>query len=260
MCRLRCRILVVALLSVIAVGCEGLAADQPKSDNFDAKGVKIHCVVQGTGEPVVLIHGLHSSAGVNWQLPGTFAALARDHQVIALDMPGHGWSDKPDKDEAYGLQMVEDVALLMDHLKIKKAHIVGYSMGGMIAVKFLAEHPDRALSGTIGGMGWFRDGSGVQKLWKHMGDRGKERAPDALLSNMGKLAVSEEALKGIKVPTTVLVGSKDSIVKGLYVEPLKKARKDWDVIEIADADHFTCIIKKEFTDQIVKWVDKNTKK
>ena len=72
--------------------------------------------------------------------------LAKDHQVITLDMPGHGLSDKPTNDEAYGPELVEDVIRLMDHLKIKKAHVVGYSMGGIIAANLLAKHPDRALS------------------------------------------------------------------------------------------------------------------
>ena len=78
--------------------------------------------------------------------------------MIALDLPGHGGSDKPEKPEAYGPQMAEDVVLLMDHLKIKKAHIVGYSLGGMITVKLLTLHPDRVLSATVGGMGWVQDG------------------------------------------------------------------------------------------------------
>ena len=59
----------------------------------------------------MLIHGLYSSAALNWQLPGTFAAVAAGHRAIALDLPGHGLSDKPDDEQAYGLRMVEDVAL-----------------------------------------------------------------------------------------------------------------------------------------------------
>ena len=59
-----------------------------ESQFFDAKGVKIHFLIEGTGEPIVLIHGLDSSARINWQMPGTIDALARDHRVIALDLPG----------------------------------------------------------------------------------------------------------------------------------------------------------------------------
>jgi pimeloyl-ACP methyl ester carboxylesterase len=146
------------------------AAGAVESLIFDAHGVKIHYLVDGTGEPVVLIHGLYSSARVNWQLPGTLAALAADHQVVALDLPGFGRSDKPASADAYGLQWIEDVALLLDQLKIGKAHIVGYSMGGIVALKFIAEHPDRVLSGTLGGMGWLPEGGGLQKIWEHLRD------------------------------------------------------------------------------------------
>jgi serine-type D-Ala-D-Ala carboxypeptidase len=54
--------------------------------------------------------------------------------------------------------------LLLDQLNIKKAHIVGYSMGGIVALKFISEHPDRVLSGTLGGMGWLPEGGGLQKI------------------------------------------------------------------------------------------------
>src|SRR5262245_25453173 len=149
------------LRAVFATALLGLVvgrvtADEPSVGTFDAKGVKIRYVTQGSGEPVVLIHGLHSSAAGNWQFPGIFTTLAKDHQVIALDLPGHGGSDKPDDVAAYGVQMAEDVVLLMDHLKVPKAHVIGYSLGGMITVKLLTLHPDRVLSAVVGGMGWVR--------------------------------------------------------------------------------------------------------
>ena len=125
--------------------------------------MKIHFLVEGTGEPVVLIHGLDSSARVNWQMPGTIDALARDQRVIAVDLPGYGESDKPADPAAYGEQWVDDVILLLDHLNIRKAHIVGYSMGGMVALKLIAEHPDRVISGTLGGAGWLREDSILQR-------------------------------------------------------------------------------------------------
>src|SRR5437867_1409020 len=135
-------VLILVLLGFLALPNTLLADITPVSQTFDAKGVKIHYLLAGAGEPVVLIHGLDSSAEINWNLPGIIKDLARDHQVIALDLPGHGRSDKPQKEEAYGLQVVEDVVLLLDHLAIRKAHLVGYSMGGMVMAKFIARHPD----------------------------------------------------------------------------------------------------------------------
>lgn len=233
------------------------AAQVLGDDSFSANGVRIHYSVQGKGEPAVLIHGLHASGDINWRLAGIAAALAKDHQVIAIDLPGHGNSDKPSGEAAYGAQMVEDVVLLMDHLKIKKAHIVGYSLGGMVALKFLADHPDRAISGTLGGMGWMKEGGMMLRVWRRLPAKEESRTPAACIASIGKLAISEEQLRSIKTPVIVLVGDRDP-VKRLYVAPLETERKDWKVIEIPDAGHLSCIMKKEFSDELVKWVNKNT--
>ena len=156
MSHIRVKRIAIACLALFALGCEKGAAAAPTSASFDANGVKIAYTVRGHGEPVVLIHGWLSCGWINWDLPGITDLLAKDHQVITLDMPGHGLSDKPTKEEAYGPELVEDVVRLMDHLKIKKAHIVGYSMGGIIAAKLAAKYPDRVLSAVLGGMGWLR--------------------------------------------------------------------------------------------------------
>jgi non-heme chloroperoxidase len=234
-----------------------LAADAPSQQAFQAKGVKISYIVAGKGEPVVLIHGLMSSAFINWQLPGIFDTLAKDYQVIALDMPGHGASDKTEKEEAYGEQLAEDVVLLLDHLKIKKAHLVGYSMGGMITGKLLVNHPDRVLSATVGGMGWFKEGSLPQKFFSGA-KREEGKALNICFRSLAKLAITEEELKAIKVPVTVLVGEND-ICKQLYVEPLRKVRPDWPVVEIEGAEHLFCITKQQFRGEIVKWLAKQAK-
>ena len=233
-----------------------LFAAPPASLSFDANGVKIHYLLHGTGEPVVLIHGLYSSAAINWQWPGTLAALARNHLVIALDLPGHGRSDKPDNRAAYGLQMVEDVIQLLDRLNIKAAHIVGYSMGGIVALKLIADHPDRAVSGTLGGMGWLREGSTLQKVWENLALGRRGVTPNVCITSVGQLALTPDALKRIKVPIIILVGDRDP-VKKLYVAPLRAVRSDWPVIEIRGAGHVNCIVKKQFIEEIVQWVDKN---
>ena len=224
---------------------------------FTSNGVKINYAVKGKGEPVILIHGWLSSGWINWDLPGTTALLAKDHQVITLDMPGHGRSDKPTKEEAYGPELVEHMIRLMDHLKIKKAHIVGYSMGGVITAKLLAKHPERALSATLGGMGWLREGSLEQKFFAGGGKDGKPAG--ICFRSLAKLALSEEEIKSIKVPVLILFGDRDLLKKG-YVEPLAKVRKDWPVIEIKDADHITCILRPQFKEEIRKWLAKQTRR
>jgi pimeloyl-ACP methyl ester carboxylesterase len=243
------------VLGCAQLGCAQAAAEKPTVQSFDSDGVKIAYFVQGKGEPVVLIHGWLSSAGINWALPGISELLAKDFQVIALDVRGHGLSEKPTKEEAYGPELVEDVVRLLDHLKIDKAHIVGYSMGGIITAKFLAKHPDRARSGTLGGMGWLREGSLEQRFFASA----KDDKPVALcFRSLAKLALTEDEVKSIRVPVRILFGDRDFIKKG-YVEPLEKVQEKWQVVDIKDADHITCILKSQFREEILAWLKKNTK-
>ena len=224
------------------------------SENLVVKGVKLHYLIEGTGTPVVLIHGLHSSGAANWKAPGIISLLSKDYQVIALDMPGHGESDKPENPDAYGLQMVEDVVRLLDHLKLRKAHIVGYSMGGMVTVKFISKHQDRVLSGIVGGMGWLREGSRLQEFWERMPTREGSRTPAACVRGLGRLAVTKEELQAMSVPVVIMVGDRDPTNR-LYVAPLRQVRKDWNVIEIEGAGHLNCVVKPQFKEEIKRWLD-----
>jgi pimeloyl-ACP methyl ester carboxylesterase len=98
------------------------------------------------GEPVVLIHGGFNSIEGNWLDTGVIDALDDDHRVIALDLRGHGKSEKPRDPAQYGAEMAADVVRLLDHLGIETAHVAGYSMGGHITFKLVADHPDRIRS------------------------------------------------------------------------------------------------------------------
>jgi pimeloyl-ACP methyl ester carboxylesterase len=243
------------LLLIMAIPGFAITGRSSSDRTFEVKGVKLHYVVEGEGEPVVLIHGLYSSIRTNWQMPGIVAMLSKNYRVIALDLPGHGESDKPADEEAYGLNLVEDVARLLDHLKIERAHIVGYSMGGMIVVKFMVRYPERVLSGVVSGMGWLREGGVLQRMWGRMPGRIGGSTPPACARSLGKLAVSEAELKEIRVPVVVIVGEHDP-VRRLYVFPMRMVRKDWEVIEIENAGHLTCVVKSQFRREIAKWLDK----
>ena len=226
------------------------------AETFDANGVKLHYIVEGKGRPVILIHGLHSSIAMNWRMPGVISLLSKSYQVVALDLPGHGESVKPMSEAAYGTEMVEDVVRLMDHLNIKRAHIVGYSMGGMIAMKLMATHQDRVLSGVVGGMGWLRDGGALQNVWERIPERQAGGSLSICARSLGKLALTEAELRSINVPVEVIVGDRDP-TKRLYVTPLEQARKDWPIIEIKNAGHLNCIIKPGFKEAIVDWLAKH---
>jgi len=150
-------------MSMLAVLCapNGLVGQETGSAErfFDSDGVRIRYLDLGEGEAVVLLHGFALSAEVNWGLTGLLDSLPQEYRMLALDQRGHGRSDKPHDPESYGLAFVEDVIHLLDALEIEKAHIVGYSMGGALALRLAADHPDRVRSVVIGGAGWAPPGT-----------------------------------------------------------------------------------------------------
>lgn len=101
--------------------------------------------LMGTGDPVVLIHGLGSSAR-DWeqQLP----ALADYYRVLTYDVRGHGQSSKPRGPYSVA-QFAKDLALLLERLEHRPAHVVGISMGGMIAFQLAVDRPDLVRSLVI---------------------------------------------------------------------------------------------------------------
>jgi pimeloyl-ACP methyl ester carboxylesterase len=128
---------------------------------FNSDGVNIHFEDQGSGAPVILVHGFASRAEHNWGLTGWYKTLTPRYRVIALDCRGHGQSDKPHDVKAYsGRMMEDDVIRLMDHLGLRRALLMGYSMGGHIGMGLLAHHPDRFRAVVLGGIGF---GGGVSR-------------------------------------------------------------------------------------------------
>jgi pimeloyl-ACP methyl ester carboxylesterase len=220
------------------------------ADDFSSGGVKIHYVVKGEGESVVLIHGLYSSAKGNWQGPGIMTELARHYRVVAFDLRAHGQSDRPEGEDQYGVQMAEDVVRLMDHLQIPRAHLVGYSLGGIITLKLLTLHPQRVSSAVLGGMGWLKTDCPFQRVWEIIRDFGNPNLPAACLNSIAKLGVTEAEVKAVRVPVTIIIGDRDPC-RWMYVEPLRRVRPEWPERVIADANHVNCIAKREFKAQIL---------
>jgi 3-oxoadipate enol-lactonase len=100
---------------------------------------------QGAGEPLLLLHGLGSSAD-DWE--AVAPPLARRYHVLMPDFRGHGRSDKPPG--AYGVALfAEDIAALCAALGIRRAHVVGISMGGMVALQLAVAHPALVASLTV---------------------------------------------------------------------------------------------------------------
>lgn len=101
-------------------------------------GVRLHYETYGDGSPVLLISGL-SAPGVNWLFQ--VRDLARRHRVITLDNRGVGESQGPETPLYAIATMAEDAAALLRHLAVGRAHVVGASMGGTIAMELAIRHP-----------------------------------------------------------------------------------------------------------------------
>lgn len=126
----------------------------PPAGFVDSDGLKIHYETFGTGAPIVLAHGWGSSLRGNWVDTGWVESLRTTRRVVALDIRGHGDSDKPHVQEVYGYAaMSRDVLAVMDHLGIARADFLGYSMGSFMGAWLLGHAQDRFTSMILGGIG-----------------------------------------------------------------------------------------------------------
>src|SRR5262245_55316508 len=117
----------------------------------------------GSGHPLLLIHGFASTWRRNWQETGWMEALARaGHRVIAYDQRGHGESEKRYDPEDYApRRLVEDAIAVLDAAEVRRAVIMGYSMGARVALEAALRHSTRVKALVLAGMGIeFRDFGG----------------------------------------------------------------------------------------------------
>jgi pimeloyl-ACP methyl ester carboxylesterase len=269
----------LAILAGMAYRSAALRADEYRYFNSD--GVRIRYIVEGEGEPVLLIHGFAVDLSWQWVLPGTVKALAENYQVIAFDNRGHGLSGAPHEPDQYGVKMVEDAVRLLDHLKIERAHVVGYSMGALIANKLLALHPERVITATLGGAGWVREnderggfmkdlaesldrGEGIGPLLVRLTPEGRpkpsgwrlkainlvfrlfedQKALAATVRGMREFALPEETLRANRVPTLALIGEIDPLK--VTVDELAPVMGNLDVVVIDGASHLQAFFRPEF--------------
>jgi pimeloyl-ACP methyl ester carboxylesterase len=127
--------------------------------SFNSDGVRIAFIdvpaVKEPGDPVLLVHGFASTHAINWVNTLWVKTLTNaGYRVIAHDNRGHGQSDKLYDPAAYHSSiMAEDARRLLDHLGIERADVMGYSMGARITAFLALQHPDRARSVLLGGIG-----------------------------------------------------------------------------------------------------------
>jgi pimeloyl-ACP methyl ester carboxylesterase len=276
---------VALTLSFTLCACLPLRAAGPGDGFFQASdGVKIHYIEAGkanaTGAPVILIHGFSGTAQGNWFANGVADALAAKHRVIAIDCRGHGKSEKPHDAKKYGPQMSEDVIELMNHLKIDKAHVHGYSMGGMLTTQLLAKHPDRFLTASYGG-------SGVPEVEarrkaevpqdKPGPDPQEAEAREKLAGNPDRDADALAAVRAyqwkpedrtpidltkVKIPVLAINGEFDG--PNAKTHRMQRELANFKGVILPGKSHLTAIMAgympKEYPDALVAFIDANDKK
>ena len=253
---------------------------------FDSAGVPIRYVERGAGDAVVLVHSYTSNLGAQWVQSGMFDALARAHRVIAFDLRGHGRSAKPHTPDGYGPQMALDIVRLLDHLRIDKAHAVGYSLGAHIVAQLLTLAPQRMRSAVLGGGTGRRD-------WTADDDRRAEveaaeieqgllttqlsrlRNPPPARDEIESLSrrylagqdclalaavrrsnraqvVTGEAIAAAGVPVLAIVGSDDPYLAS--ADALKKVMPALELVVVQGANHFTLSGTAAFAEAVERFL------
>jgi len=259
---------------------------------FEANGVRLHYVQAGKGTPVILVHGLAFNHAAEWKLPRVFQRLSKRYRVIAFDNRGHGKSDKPYDPSQYGLELVEDVVRLMDHLAIAKAHVVGYSLGGFITLRLALSHPERLLSAAPCGAGWtanpaeelkllytlsedLEQGRGITALLKWLQMPGKAlplpvlwfgnfvtcalnnvKALSCLLRNAPALLPSESEVRANIVPCLTIVGANDRM-RG-FAEQMAGVMPNLELVVIPGCDHHTTPMNRKTVPALMAFLDRHT--
>jgi pimeloyl-ACP methyl ester carboxylesterase len=196
----------------------------------DVNGIKLYHEVYGEGEPVVLLPGGMMTIG---EMAAPLDALAKTHQVIAVELQGHGHTADTDRPLAFDT-MADDIAALLEHLHIGKASIVGYSLGGAVGLRTAIQHPDKVqrlvvISNPYAKRGWYPEAQkGMGQVSAAMADNmlqtptGKlsrqwaqpERFP-AFLDKMGKMLGGSydwsEEIRKLPMPVMLVYADNDSI-------------------------------------------------
>ena len=283
-----CFLMLCAVVSPVSVIAQG--------QFLDSNGVPIYYEVTGSGEPILLIHG-NGADSRSWTNAGVVQSFSKEHRVVTLDCRGSGKSGKPHDPLQYGREMGLDVVRLLDHLGIRRAHIVGYSMGAEIAAVLLVTSPERFLTGTLAGYAgrfqWTseeqkrteleaseieRDGISRSMLRRlspaerpptevEIAQRQKAALADpsfdqhaiaARMRSAKDRAITPAQVAAVKIPTLAIAGSADPNLAG--IKELGKLRPDVKVTVIEGATHGGAtgvILRPEFVTTIREFIAAN---
>ena len=215
---------------------------------------------------VVLVHGFATNREENWRRLGWLGSLERKgYRAVALDLRGHGESDKPHDPAAYGrAQMTADIVALMDHLGLGRVDLLGYSMGSHLSLAVALEAPGRVNNLILGGVGGrmltgepLAEGSMtmaqaltaedasvitdpiLRGFRQFAENQGEDRLALAACSEGRGDGASADDLWGLAVPTLVVAGSRDEIAGDPQV--LADAIPGAKAVTLPACDHFSAI-------------------
>jgi len=235
---------------------------------FEHDGFDLAYLDRGEGDPVLLIHGFASSALVNWLNPGWVKTLEdAGYRVVAFDHRGHGQSSRSYREDDYTPpKMASDAVALLDHLGIRRAHVMGYSMGARVAAFMALEYPQRVAALVLGGLGiglvngvgdWDPIAAALRaedpatithprgKMFRAFADqtRSDRRALAACITGSRSELTREEAGR-IRQPTLVAVGTRDDIVGP--AGPLAAILPTGEAFDIEGRDHMLSVGDRTF--------------
>ncbi len=201
-------------------------------------GLEIYYEVHGEGKPLVLLHG---GAGTAEMFGDVLSGLSRDRRVIAAELQAHGRTADIDRPLRYEL-MADDVAALIEHLGLGSADVMGYSLGGGVALRTAIQHPERVRKLVLVSAPCKRDGWYPEVL-AAMGQSGPESAEalkqtpmyraysrvaprledwPVLLTKLGEMLRRDydwsEEVASMRIPTMLVFGDADSVRTSHAVE------------------------------------------
>ncbi len=283
--------IVAAGIVVVSVAIAYSQLRRSAGHYFDSNGVRIFYTERGTGEPVVLVHGFGAHGDTNFRNPGTIAALAKNYRVITMDARGHGLSGKPHALEDYGMETVDDIKRLMDHLEIDRAHLVGYSMGALLTLKFMTMYPDRLITASPCGNGWHIEGDpqlaiaerlaadlasgrGYGALFDLIDPLNRPVSPIIRIAAHGyfraandanalaqmvegwrDLQVTEDDVKGTTVPSLCVIGENDRFRHG--AERLADTKPNHELVLLKNRNHYNSF-RREFIKNLQQFLAKHS--
>jgi pimeloyl-ACP methyl ester carboxylesterase len=222
-----------------------------------------------------LVHGFASNRTMNWKSPNWYTTLVQaGRQVIGLDVRGHGESDKPHNQFAYDEgELARDVVRLMDHLGMERADVMGYSMGGFVVLRLLADASQRLNKAIVAGVGenYYRRTSAnsdaiaaglrapsarevkdaVSRQFRLFAEHGKNDL-EALALCMLRPRERVESFPDDGVPVLIVVGATDTITGDPHV--LAQTVPNSRVAIVPNRDHMLTVGDKLYKEAVLSFL------